>query len=86
MATLDDSSLNAAMYVYIAISVLLYPYACFVYTGIVNFIMGDDVFVINVFVLLVWRLMIYMLLFLFAIFIAPIGLLYLWYASTKYEF
>ena len=74
---------NAFMYVYIAISALLYPYARFVYESIVNFIMGDNVFFINAFVLLAWKFMVMMMLFLFAIFIAPIGLLYLWYYHNK---
>ena len=79
----DSSQLdNPFMYVYIAISVLLYPYAAFVYASIVDFIMGDDAFVINVFVYFAWQIMIMMLLFIFAIFIAPIGLLYLWYDNT----
>ncbi|MBO7476179.1 MAG: hypothetical protein J6T36_04535 [Campylobacter sp.] len=71
------------MYVFIAISALLYPYARFVYESIVNFIMGDNVFFINAFILLAWKFMVMMMLFLFAIFIAPIGLLYLWYYHNK---
>ncbi|MBO7369499.1 MAG: hypothetical protein J6U11_00420 [Campylobacter sp.] len=71
------------MYVFIAISALLYPYARFVYESIVNFIMDDNVFFINAFILLAWKFMVMMMLFLFAIFIAPIGLLYLWYYHNK---
>lgn len=78
-----SSAANIAMYLYIAISALLYPYARFVYESIVNFIIGDNVFFINASILLAWKFMVMMMLFLFAIFIAPIGLLYLWYYHSK---
>ena len=79
----EANAANIVMYIYIAISALLYPYARFVYESIVNFIMGDNVFFINAFVLLAWKFMIMMMLLLFAIFIAPVGLLYLWYYHNK---
>ena len=82
-ASAEYSAANAFMYVFIAISALLYPYARFVYESIVNFIMDDNVFFINAFILLAWKFMVMMILFLFAIFIAPIGLLYLWYYHNK---
>ena len=81
--SVEANAANIVMYIYIAISALLYPYARFVYESIVNFIMGDNVFFINAFVLLAWKFMIMMMLLLFAIFIAPVGLLYLWYYHNK---
>ena len=81
--SVEANAANIVMYIYIAISALLYPYARFVYESIVNFIMGDNVFFINAFVLLAWKFMIMMMLLLFAIFIAPVGLSYLWYYHNK---
>lgn len=74
---------NLFMYVMIAICAVLYPYAMFVYEGIVNFIMGDNVFFINAFVLLAWKFFVMLMMFAFSPIVAPVGLLYLYYHHTK---
>lgn len=74
---------SIAMYFYIAICAFLYPYARFVYESIVNFIMGENVFLINIIILMIWKFVVMVTLFCFAPIIAPIGLLYLWYYHNK---
>lgn len=61
----------------------LYPYSRFVYESIIDFIMGDNVVIMDGFVLLFWKIMVMCLCYIFSIFIAPIGLLYLYYYHSK---
>jgi len=70
-------------WVLLAVNSLLYPYARFVYEGIVGFIMGDNVFVVNAFLMLFTKLITMSICWCMAIFIAPIGLLYLFIRHSR---
>ena len=59
------------------VNTLLYPYARFVYEGVIGFFMGDNVLFVNVFIALWWKLVTMTLCWAVAIFVAPIGLGYL---------
>ncbi|TCP97755.1 hypothetical protein EDC44_101138 [Cricetibacter osteomyelitidis] len=67
------------------ISLLLYPYSRFVYESIVEYIMGNNVFMINAILMLIVKFIIMLICFYFSIFIAPIGLLYLYFYHSKKE-
>lgn len=61
----------------------IYPYARFVYECIVEFIMGNTVFITSIKVMLVWKFVIALLLFCFSMFIAPVGLVILFFYNKK---
>ena len=65
------------------INSLLYPYSRFVYESIVNFIMGDSVFIVNAVLMLFIKLMTMAICWCAAILIAPVGLAYLYYHHSK---
>lgn len=67
------------------LSQILYPYSRFVYHSVMDFIFGNNMFVVNAFLMLILKFLMMMICWFFAIFIAPIGLLYLYYHHTKEE-
>lgn len=62
---------------------LLYPFSRFVYQSIVNFIFGDEVFLVNGIIYLFVKIVMIALCWAFSFIIAPFGLLYLYYYHTK---
>jgi hypothetical protein len=71
---------------FLAVSTLLYPYSRFVYDSIVDFVIGDNVFVVSLNpVVLFLKCCTMALCWCFAIFVAPIGLAYLFFHHTRAE-
>ncbi|MDA3045576.1 hypothetical protein OFO10_00145 [Campylobacter sp. VBCF_06 NA8] len=79
----EFAGMDFFIYIFYAICALLYPYARFVYESIVNFIIGNNFFIVNAVFLLIWKLVVMIVLFAFSIIIAPVGLAYLYYHHTK---
>jgi hypothetical protein len=75
--------LQLNMIALLVVNTLLYPYARFVYEGIVGFLLGNNVFFVNAVLMLVTKAFTMLLCWVFALFIAPIGLAYLYYTHTK---
>jgi hypothetical protein len=73
------------MYVLLAVNTLLYPYARFVYEGVIGFIMGQNTFYLNALIMLVFKVMTMAMCWSFSVFIAPIGLVYLYIYHSKVE-
>ncbi|MEC4720256.1 hypothetical protein RY831_13920 [Noviherbaspirillum sp. CPCC 100848] len=76
-------SIPTDKYLFFALSTLLYPYSRFVYESIIDFILGNNTFVVNAFFMLITKAVTIMLCWLLAIFIAPVGLAYLFYHHSK---
>ncbi|RQP22462.1 hypothetical protein [Piscinibacter terrae] len=72
-----------AAYVILVVNTLLYPYARFVYEGVVGFFMGDTVLIVNLFLMLFVKVMTMAVCWGGALFIAPIGLLYLFIHHSR---
>ncbi|RUR15306.1 hypothetical protein ELY21_14765 [Legionella sp. km535] len=70
---------------YCIINTILYPYSRFIYESFVNFILGNNMFIVNALLLLLIKTFTITLCWAGAIFIAPIGLIYLYYLNTKYQ-
>jgi hypothetical protein len=75
--------MSISMILILMINSLLYPYARFVYESIVNFIMGDNMFIVNAVLMLFIKLITMAICWCAAIFIAPVGLAYLYYHHSK---
>lgn len=67
------------------VNTLLYPYARFVYEGVVDFVLGRNVFYVNAFLMLFAKIMTMAMCWSLAVFIAPLGLLYLYFHHSKLE-
>lgn len=83
--SIKEHSFNYGATLYFIVCTFLYPYSRFVYESIINFIVGDNLFLLNALVLLIAKLFTMILCWGFAVFIAPIGLTYLYYYHTKNE-
>lgn len=73
------------VYLLVITNMLLYPYARFVYEGVVSFILGKNLFFINMWVMLLARLLTMFTCWLFAMFIAPLGLVYLYVYHSRQD-
>jgi hypothetical protein len=81
-----DLTHNAPSYdrlLYIFVSTFLYPYSRFVYEGVVNFLLGGNVFFGDAVLFLAVKAVSMLLCWFLAIVIAPIGLLYLYFYHSK---
>lgn len=65
------------------VNTLLYPYARFVYEGVMSFILGNNVFFVNAIMMLFAKFTTMLICWAFAIFIAPIGLVYLYFRHSR---
>lgn len=74
---------HVALYAFIIINTLLYPYSRFVYYCIIGFIMGNNVFYVNALFMLLVKYFTMCLCWAFAIFVAPIGLAYLYWHHRR---
>ncbi|WP_039151381.1 hypothetical protein [Gallibacterium anatis] len=63
----------------------LYPYSRFIYESIVEYIFGNNVFIVNGLILLVVKTITMLLCFMFSWAIAPIGLIYLYFYYSRQE-
>lgn len=68
---------------FLAVNTLLYPYARFAYEGVVGFILGNNLFILNALVMLAVKFITMTLCWAFAIFIAPLGLAYLYWHHSR---
>lgn len=64
---------------------LLYPYARFVYESVIDYIFGDNVFIVNAIFMLSVKFSTMAMCWIFSPFIAPLGMLYLYFYYTKQE-
>lgn len=64
-------------------STILYPYARYVYEGIIGFIVGENIFIVNAYFAISMKFLTMFLCWLFSVFIAPVGLAYLYYYHSK---
>ena len=73
------------MWCFLLVNTLLYPYARFVYEGVVGFIMGENFFFVNAGVLLFTKFFTMGLCWLLAVVMAPIGMAYLYFRQARPE-
>lgn len=61
----------------------LFPYAKFVYHSVTDFLMGNNVLIVNTFIMIIYKLMVALFCWIFSPIIAPIGLIYLYFYHSK---
>lgn len=62
---------------------LLYPYSRFVYEGVMGFILGENVFLVDGLLMLATKVATMLFCWAAAVLVAPIGLAYLYYHHSK---
>ena len=67
------------------ISTLLYPYSRFTYETIMNFILGNNIFIHNALIFMLWKALTMILCWFLAIFIAPVGLIFIYFHQKKQQ-
>lgn len=77
------SYLQVELGILLTINTILYPYSRFAYESIIDFIIGNNVFIVNAIFMLVFKFITMLLCWVFAIFLAPICLAYLYYHHSK---
>jgi hypothetical protein len=65
------------------VNAALYPYSRFVYESIINFIVGENFFLLPAIPMLIAKCFTMLICFAFALFIAPIGLVYLYFCHSR---
>lgn len=85
MLTQGSLVVPVGIFVWLAISVFLYPYSRYVYETVIGFIIGDNVFWVKTTVALTAKLITMLMCFMFAVFIAPVGLAFLYFYHSRQE-
>ena len=84
-STTGNYSLLATNIIYGSVCLFLYPYSRFVYESIIEYIVGNNGFLVNGVLFLTAKFITMFICFFLAIFIAPIGLIYLYFYHSKQE-
>lgn len=71
--------------IFMVTSLLLYPFAMFVYDSIVGTLMGNNTLITSAFVAVIWGVIKTGIIFTFSIFISPIGIGYLYLRSKQFS-
>lgn len=71
------------MGIFSVIWTFLYPYSRFVYESVMDFFMGDNIFILPIIILLPAKLFTMILCWSLSIFIAPVGLAWLYFHHSK---
>ena len=71
--------------VWLAVSVLLYPYSRYVYESIFNFIIGDNQFIVNAWFSMTLKVVMMFFCYMLAVFVAPVGLVFLYFYNSRQE-
>ena len=81
--SLKEKKMFVSLLVFYGINSLLYPYARLAYEQIVDFILGDNFFLVDGIFFLMTKMITMFLCFAFAVFLAPIGLLFIYLHQRK---
>ncbi len=79
----QGESIKYDMIVMAVVSTILYPYSHFAYESIIEFILGDTIFIHNTLIFFIWKFITMVLCWSLAIFIAPVGLLFIYLYQKK---
>ncbi|MGK0270652.1 MAG: hypothetical protein ACI88H_001299 [Cocleimonas sp.] len=79
----NGQELSLSIAAVLIINTVFYPYSRFVYESIVEFILGENTFYVNGLVMLFVKVITMLFCWVAAIFIAPIGLAYIYFRSTR---
>ena len=83
MQSADGPNLPLTLVALLLINTILYPYARFAYESVVNYIVGDNVFIVNAMMMLIVKFFTMLFCWTLALGIAPIGLLYLYFHHSR---
>ena len=79
----DINSFSGGQLVFLTICSAFYPFAMYVYESIVNFFVGENLFILPLKFVIIWKVVRFVIIWLFSIPIGLIGLIYLYYKVNK---
>lgn len=79
----EDNMFTLAAVLYFSLCIYLFPFAAYVWDGIVNVVLGDTVIFLPLLIMLMWKTTKVGMLFTFAVFVAPLGIVYLLFQQKK---
>ena len=84
---LSDDSLvpDKLLIAALVVNTLLYPYARFVYETIIDFILGNNSFLVNGIFFIFVKILTMFMCWLFALLLAPVGLVFLYFKNARLE-
>ena len=74
---------KTGVFIFLTLSLVLYPFAMFVYDSIVDTLIGNWIVPVPAVLLLIWLPIKIVLIFMFAVLIAPIVMLYLYITGRR---
>lgn len=74
---------KTGVFICLTLSLVLYPFAMFVYDSIVDTLLGNWIVPVPAVLLLIWLPVKIVLIFAFAVLIAPIGMLYIYIVGRR---
>jgi hypothetical protein len=83
--TAYGKEIEISVLLWLIASALLYPYSRFIYEMSVEYIFGNNVFIVSIFLLLILKIITMYICWSMAIFVAPIGLIFLFFYHSKEE-
>ena len=83
MVSQSSRPLSPSVILIMTVNTVLYPYSRFVYEGVANFIIGDNMFYMSAILALALKVGTITFCWLAAIFVSPIGLAYLYFYHSK---
>jgi len=76
---------KTGVFIFLTLSLVLYPFAMFVYDSIINTLIDNWIIPVPAVLLLIWLPIKIVLIFVFAVLIAPIGILYLYVTRRRHQ-
>jgi len=74
---------KTGVFIFLTLSLVLYPFAMFVYDSIIDTLIGNWIVSVPAVLLLIWLPIKIVLIFMFAVLIAPIGMMYLYITGRR---
>ncbi len=78
-----DEQKSIGLWVFALINTVLYPYSRFVYESLVDFILGNNIFIVSGILLLAVKFFTMFICWLLSLLIAPIGLIFLYFYHSR---
>ncbi|MFD0872171.1 Uncharacterised protein [Chlamydia abortus] len=81
----DQHSSSALLTVYFLLAGFLFPFAAVLWDDLINTLMGGYAIILALPLMVIWKLIKIMLLYLFSPLIAPIGMIYIYFANGYHK-
>ncbi len=81
----EGSNVSIFFLMFLALSFFLFPFATIAWDDLITTLMSGHVLILPLPIMLIWKLVKIFTLFMFAIFIAPLGIIYIYFAKGHHR-